>query len=314
MSNDDLQQQLDEKDELVSALTQQLEQAAEQLDRMYRSGGRAGMNSALETPVNPLDEQLSSNLNYLIEQWEESQLANCLERIESQIEDLKSSVSQIQQPVAQHSNGNWDENNLEEEDTPAGLQLDALKDVLFGNSSEIPDEALDESLNKIHEDESSLKLAGPFTDLPAAIDFDEADQETLIAAVHSRDDYIETCVSMYRDLKLKSGLIEPIPWEKISECPDELMESLKELESHLQEQARLNEITMSLERARISREATQLRQYRVHLQKYVKKHNLDPAELPSLGIQVAEEPAKEARASAPNQKWLSLLRINHKSE
>ena len=313
MSIDDLQLQLDEKDELVAALTQQLEQAAEQLDRMHRSGGRAGHQNSQESPVgNPLGEQLSTNLNYLIEQWEGSQIASCLERIESQIEDLKSSVSQIQQPAVPQMHDHW--RDKEEDSRPNGLQLDALKDVLFGATPEIPEEVYDESLNEIEDEDQELTSDDPLPALPAAVDFEEASREEMISAIQIRDDYIETCISLYRDLRLKSGLIQPINWDKISDCPDELVENLKELESHLQEQSRLNEVTMSLERARISRESTQLRQYRVQLQKYVKKHNLDPTELPSLGIQLAEESTNEKRSSVPNQKWLSLLRIKHQSE
>ncbi|HBN75314.1 MAG TPA: hypothetical protein DD473_05760 [Planctomycetaceae bacterium] len=313
MSIDELQQQLDEKDELVTALTQQLEQAAEQLDRMHRSGGRSGLHNAQESKViNPLNEQLSTNLNYLIEQWEESQIASCLERIESQIEDLKSSVSNIQLPAEQSTTTNWSPED--DDNRPTGLQLDALKDVLFGATPEITDEVFDESLNEIEADEDVITSNDPLPPTPAAVDFEQANHEEMISAIQTRDDYIESCIAMYRDLRLKSGLIQPINWEVISECPEELVESLQELESHLREQARLNEVTMSLERARISRESTQLRQYRVQLQKYVKKHNLDPTELPSLGVQLSDESANEKRSSVPNQKWLSLLRIKHQSE
>jgi hypothetical protein len=92
-----IQGQLREKEHLVAALTERLEQAAEQLDRMRRTGvdkGRRPMGGAafpaelVEDHKHTLDD-----LKKVIATWQEAQPGAALGRIEAQIGELRELMS-----------------------------------------------------------------------------------------------------------------------------------------------------------------------------------------------------------------------------
>src|SRR5690606_15541643 len=82
-------QQLHAKDQLVRALTDRLEEAAEQLDRVQRTGGdkggRTGGSSDTAAAGHPLVEKLSKSL----ELWEDVQPRDAFARIEERLEELR---------------------------------------------------------------------------------------------------------------------------------------------------------------------------------------------------------------------------------
>ncbi len=74
VTENNLESQLKAKEELVAALTERLEQAAEQLDRFQRTGGdRAGRTGGV-LPLEMIDEQrsLTQNLQEVVTHWEDS--------------------------------------------------------------------------------------------------------------------------------------------------------------------------------------------------------------------------------------------------
>ncbi len=87
----ELENALEEKELLVIALTERLEQAAEQLDRRHRTGADRGMMIATGVPHEVIEEQqkISQDLQAFLEQTQGSETGESLARIELQINELK---------------------------------------------------------------------------------------------------------------------------------------------------------------------------------------------------------------------------------
>ncbi len=313
MSTTELEQQLIEKEELVAALTAQLEQAAEQLDRMQRSGGLLAPQR--KSITDEYSEQVAQNVDYLVEQWDTAQMPGSLGRIEMQIEELRdlivrssntpTTIYNPSEPSAEYVEDNPDRRSEDE-------LFDTLADVLLDSSGQIPDEDItDEAGERVgHREETSLdfELEG-LPEPPAEIDFEEADPPQLIHAIRERDAYIETCLLLYRDVRRNAGLLGTVDWESLNDYPEDLRQRLETLEKHLEEQSRVNEITLSLERARLSREATRLNQVRLQVEKHAKKHGIDLIELEEAGIVSEKVRESERERVAGGQKWLTMLRL-----
>ncbi len=92
-----IQNQLNEKEQLVAALTERLEQAAEQLDRLRRTGvdkGRRLPGGGGSLPAELVDEHKNTieDLKRVIARWEDIQAEATLGRIETQIVELRDLV------------------------------------------------------------------------------------------------------------------------------------------------------------------------------------------------------------------------------
>src|SRR5262245_52586977 len=92
-----IQGQLREKEHLVAALTERLEQAAEQLDRLRRTGvdkGRRPMGGAA-FPAEVIEDHKHTleDLKKVIATWEEAQPGAALGRIEAQITELRDLIN-----------------------------------------------------------------------------------------------------------------------------------------------------------------------------------------------------------------------------
>src|SRR5579863_5485560 len=92
-----VQNQLREKEQLVAALTERLEQAAEQLDRLRRTGADKGRRPSAGgggLPTELVDEHKSTleDLKRVIARWEDIQAEAALGRIETQIVELRDLV------------------------------------------------------------------------------------------------------------------------------------------------------------------------------------------------------------------------------
>ena len=90
-----LQDTLRERDQVVQMLTQRLEQAADQLDRLHRTGGGRGGSVAVGLPPELIENQQSllEQLSRVLGDWEEVQATQTLTRIESQITELRELVA-----------------------------------------------------------------------------------------------------------------------------------------------------------------------------------------------------------------------------
>ena len=90
-----LEFQLQEKEQLIAALTERLEQAAEQLDRLRRSGADKALRTGGGIPPELVEEQkqLVGDLQRVVQQWEDMQPGALLGRVEMQLGELRDLVS-----------------------------------------------------------------------------------------------------------------------------------------------------------------------------------------------------------------------------
>ena len=279
--NEELQNKLSEREKMVSALTSRLEQAAEQLDRLRRSGADRGGKLLSGIPAEVIDEQreLINDLKSAIHHWEDLQSTSAMGRFEAQLAELRemlaeqlnlkskidtgSSGSLLGSPSAPTSSG-------DSQPSGGGGSWDEMKARLLGDSEapESSNESSDVMIPGAESPATPAQIPGsseesPETtesdfhveirERPAAVEsFDDADADTLRAAVTARDEHIDHLMDVIQQLKEQGGIAE--------------LEEAKQRQSELEEKLRKSEIEMSMERAKLAREETRLKQMEEELQ------------------------------------------------
>jgi hypothetical protein len=143
---------------------------------------------------------------------------------------------------------------------------------------------------------------------PEIIDPASADAETLRAAVERRDEYISY---LSRKLRLTNGRAIRLPdWESLNNAPEELASRLKDLEASLDENLRLAEVELSLERARLAREAAKLRLQQDQVEKELKRLKLDR---PQAAAAAASAHSGDAE-NPTGRRWLRMLGMRKSDE
>ncbi|MEX2286272.1 MAG: hypothetical protein WD648_04225 [Planctomycetaceae bacterium] len=280
-----LETQLREKEQLVAALTERLEQAAEQLDRIRRTGGDRGLRGGGGIPPELIEEQqaLAAELQQAVRQWEETQPGATLGRIEVQLTELRDLVSGL-------AGGE----GFPAEQSVAAPSLRGRTDVRDGDNSKASGPALSgyEAMKaELLETEPAPTTAAAKlpvataayikpeeiapVDPPAVIDLDAAGVEELRTAVEHRDSYISYLTRALRAAEMMYK--QSLDWEALNNAPDDLRRRLEDLEKTLHATLRHAEVDHSLERARLGREAARLEQLQEHLRREMHRLNLtDP--------------------------------------
>lgn len=301
----DLRQQLDGKNELVAALVAELEQVVEQLDRVKRNGSDRGRSSggsaALPAEVVEEHQQVLGEMQRMVQQWEEMQAASSLGRIESELADLRAMLSK---GYSGHSDATDDSLesvmsrlSMEPPESPpsmvtlSGTDWEAMKRQMMNESGGGPDDEVEDDLTKLLDGLS----------IPTAFDFETASVETLKKACADRDNYI---VQINRWVRTRRAVSIPENWDDI-DAPEEVRERAELLTSRLEEQVRLAEVEMSLERARLSREKSQVQADRAVIEKHLKR----------LGISSLDEleDISVSNGSTGDRRWMRFLGVNRKS-
>lgn len=326
-----LQDSLRERDQIVQMLTQRLEQAADQLDRMQRTGG--GRNGATVAGIPPelIENQqtLAGQMTQLLGQWEELQAAEMLTRIESRLNDLHDLVSTGSGGSSRGSaNGSTststekDGANSSSEDLsnasvqseiaptkPVTMGWEAIKAaVMAGESINLETtthhhppprhEADHESVfseSVVLERSDSPTLSEP----PLPVDFDSADHQQLCDAIRDRDEFISL---LLRRLSSPDANTEFPDWEQLNRVPEDLQHELMNLRDRLQDKLRVAEVDLSLQRAKLAREDARLTIKANQLALQMKKLGLAP-----------DEPAtnasgtRESSGAAQGRRWLQFL-------
>lgn len=254
-----LERQLAERDQLVQALTDQLELAAEQLDRMQRSGaaGRrpGGSGSGLPADLVSDHRQMVEELQRVVQQWEDMQAGLTLGRIEVQITELRDFVGQrlssgafvagANGAAARHSRAADEPQEAAEiEDVPTESVWESMKAEMLGDPATAGARAAGRPLE-------------PLTpaDAPAAIDLNKATPEQLAEAITERDAYICYLLQM---LRTRTEVPVPPDWSALNNAPAELASRLEQMAAELQDNLRRADVEISIERARLAREQAQL--------------------------------------------------------
>ncbi len=333
---DGLREQLDGKDELISALVVELEKVVEQLDRLQRSGGErprgsgrftASSGSKLSPEAAEEQQQIFGDLQRFVQQWDELQPASVLGRIESELAAMRSLMTH-----GSHSPAPLDALPRERLDATSGLD-----GVLARLAIETPDRVRTESptagsswesmkRQMLGEDDTAVveeheTAVAYLDDRPIetasscgeelslerytgllAVDLDAATREELQAACADRDAAI---VQLTRLLRSHNNVELPADWSDIAGIPDEVKSRADQLVSRLEKQVQLAEVELSLDRARLSRERSQVQAERATIDRHLKRLGLSSLdELENIAVE---------SGSASDRRWMRFLGVNRRS-
>lgn len=272
-------QVLAQKDQLIQALTDQLEQAAEQLDRLQRAGadrkrgGLVGGGSGLTEE----HRQTFDDLQRIVQQWEDLQAGLTLGRIEIQLSELRDLVVDgfRNQPTPRVYSG-----PAEIEEEPAELPGEDRPRTTHASDSlshweQVKNQLLNEGADDTEEIVVWPDAEVELRDLPPAINISQSSRDDLVEAVQQRDDYISYLLARVRQLE---ALQPAAALERMAGNQPELIEQVQVLERKLQEHLRCAEVEMSVERARIGRERMQQTQQQELIDRTLKRLGLTSAD------------------------------------
>ena len=323
-----LQDSLKERDQIVQMLTQRLEQAADQLDRMQRTGGgRGGATAGISPELIENQQTLAGQMTQLLGQWEELQAAEMLTRIESRLNDLHDLVSTGSggssrasaigsTPTSNQKDGanSSSENSSNSSDIaptkPATMGWEAIKAAVMAGES-INLETVSHSPPRheaAHESVFTESIASERSDSPTLsepplpIDFDSADHQQLCDAIRDRDEFISL---LLRRLSSPDANTEFPDWEQLNRVPEDLQHELLSLRDRLQDKLRVAEVDLSLQRAKLAREDARLTIKANQLAQQMKKLGLAPDE-PSSNAG-GTRALNEGSGAAQGRRWLQFL-------
>lgn len=316
----------DERDELIAALTEQLEYAAEQLDRYQRAGAPAASASARTSTSAGISPELNEGLTRFLEQWDQMQAGFTLGRIEVQLEEIKDLIfrygdrgSSENLPVPDLTTLLSSLSNRPESPPEAGAdaQLDSwekIKASLLGGQtvSEAPSALVADRLPAREPDRESSRAVLPTPlpeidhsriidllglELPPLVDFETATEDELAEAIQSRDEIIS--VLLDRISQLHENSMSSVNLDGLAGFEDEKA-AIDDLHHKLNEQLKIAEMKNSIERARLSREQAKLQQKEMLIEKKLLQLGLST---PPDQIADAGKAAKTAKPEA-KRGWL----------
>ncbi len=314
-----LESQLQEKEDLVFALTERLEQAAEQLDRYRRAGARQSRSGG-GMPKEIVEEQktLFDEMRQMIAQWEATQPGVTLGRIELQVTELRDLVAG--NVLGEGSGGGGIGRALsaltKSDPAPAAAQpkveaapnndfkpgsWEAQRAALMAGEpvpESKPEPVAEIETSATESDDAVDEASEDLTNTPTPIDLHSADIEQLRQAVQERDRII---ASLKQQIEEQAGSGEVVKYDTMESMPDEFREKLDALEEEWKDKIRETEVELSLERAKIAREKAELQQQQHQMQKHREKMGVTGQANPANGGSQTGEDANSGR-------WLRFLK------
>ncbi|MBA4029305.1 MAG: hypothetical protein C0478_00045 [Planctomyces sp.] len=272
-----LEADLDNKNTLIQALTERLEQAAEQLDRLHRTGAdRKVVSSSFGASVDR-HATLTADMQRFLEQWDAMQPAVLLGQLDSRLADIRDYLSeQFEQLRGQRSfyaaSGSHTSLESAVDETLQSLldprPTDSINDEPEGNAvlweslkAQMLEAEAEPSRHHGHEETSSLEslVETDFVEpeVPLPFNLEDCQQHEFEAAINQRDAYISWLIRRLRAREISGG---PPNWAVLENAPEELVFELRSLQTRLEEHLRLAEVELSLERARCARDLARVRQ------------------------------------------------------
>ncbi len=303
----ELEQELASKNSLVETLTEQLERAAEEIDRMQRSGADRRRGGGLPSDLVDDQRQLMTDMHRIVQQWEDLQAGFALGRIEIQLTELREFVGerldhprvmpgmiQSSEPppvITEHASLSTSRLfRSETNEAPAATNGLSAWEQLKSQMLDLPTELAAKSA-----DESVAPAPEPLPPAPIPIDEATADLGALRLAVYERDTYIAACL---RRLRCAEEVTIPEDWSHLEETSPEYAASMQRMATRLEETLRMAEVELSLERAQVSRTQMQVAAQQETIAKHLKR----------LGVSSIEELVSvSAGAGAPDRRWSRFL-------
>lgn len=261
-----LEARLTDREQLVSILTDRLEQTADELDRIKRSGGVHAGSAADRADAAALlagHSEVTEKLDRFVDAWEERYEGPALRRMEADIEEMRERIGQA---VLQ---GNCPGSESSDSGAPGlgestsqitDCDIESLNSTL-NSKSELPADNIDTRRPLDVPIRLVLLSSDDLPDdfeisLPEPIDEDDASEPLLRKAVTDRDAYIRWLCQQMRHV---TGRLED--WlKKLQAATDDstLHKRVDEIEQLIHEQLRIAEIDVSIERAQLSRDQAKL--------------------------------------------------------
>lgn len=288
---------LHEKDELIAALTSQLEETVEQLDRLHRQGAdRMSPRSSGPAAGFGGDPQTTDRLNQWLDQWDERQPIDVWTRIEQRIEELANHLGSHPNAHSHHEPAPLAALIATPDAAPqAPLSWEETKRRMLGELAD-PEPAL------IAEPGPAAEIAVPEepvstaqVEYPAAVDLETADRPQLAQAIETRDRYISYLTHRLRASEMR----QPVDWHALNQAPADLRQQLEDLENRYREHLRREECEMALERARLAREQARLQQDRHRLEQQMRRSGINADDY--------KTPAPAGRNGDEDRSWLNVF-------
>ena len=301
-----LQEQLQAKEQLVVALTDRLEQAAEQLDRVRRTGGdRALRRTSGGMPAELVEEQRSAieELKQSLARWEEMQAGLTLGRLETQIAELRDLVANnLQGGSAGRDVPAAASPRSKDREQGGGVSWwEQQKAALLGGTAPPEPSSTHDpraTLTDIKYEGEKGTVAGELQipDLPPPLDLENLVLEEARHALRERDNII----TQLREQLLLLQAQENFSGHDLNspDLPTGLRERLELLEQQWQSKFRQIELDLSIERARYSRDEANLQS----------RQELIEKEMMRLGLHGhdARSPRGEVE-DVPRRRWFNFL-------
>lgn len=273
-----LEIELENKNNLIQALTERLEQAAEQLDRLHRTGAdRKVVSSSFGASVDR-HATLTADMQRFLEQWDAMQPAVLLGQLDSRLADIRDYLSdQFEQLKSQNAFYMGSTSQL----SSLNAAVDQTLDSLLANEQSAHHESSSEGNSVLWESLKSQMLSvdeptdafeegtggsgveslveTDFTEpeVPLPFNIEDCQQQEFETAINQRDAYISWLIRRLRAREISGG---PPNWAALEHAPAELVDELRSLQVRLEEHLRLAEVELSLERARCARDLAKVRQ------------------------------------------------------
>ena len=274
----ELERRLAERNQLVEILTERLEQAADQIDRLQRSGGALKSDAPAGLPPEFVNEHrdLAERLETFHSAWEERYEGPSLRRIEASISELVERFDELRSgglspgsasqaapsspPVASLLEQFQDEADSDRDGDDQYLQAPDESPDGQATANVVRASAPTGAPNRIEivllsADDENLPENVP---LPAAIDVDQATHGDLHDAVLKRDQYLSWLCQKVRSL---SSRLEA--WLRHFESEQQGTpsgEQFQELRQLIHSKVQVLEVELSIERAKLFREESRLEQ------------------------------------------------------
>lgn len=246
--------ELQQREALIETLTAQLEQAAEQLDRLHRSGADRQLRASASPgggvlPGELFEQQaaLLERLESVLGEWDDLQGAALLRRLDARLEKL---IELLRGDVREEAPSAAAESDRPADAAPTNADTPPATDAAGAGGEPPPAD-------------DPWELPPP----PAPIGEEEQNVEVLRGGLIARDEYI---AALIRELRCRRPTT-PINWEALQNCPAELEQRLRALEHQMQTEVQREELALSLERARLARERAELDRIRARLEREIRQ-------------------------------------------
>lgn len=151
----------------------------------------------------------------------------------------------------------------------------------------------------------SLEAEAQSFHLPQPVDIDLVSEEELRQAVIERDELVATLLNRLRHHGVSSAILSEEQLRHLCEnFPDELKARVENSLNHVDQQLRIGELELSLERARVGRQLARLEESREKLEKNAKQLGMTVSDD---GLLEGEIDPKKAAKARSGRRWLAAM-------